>query len=87
MWVSLESFVLSRALDIHAELENPQDREWIHILLAYLRTCTNDTSKELTSEVDEEKSVTQLIRALHTAAASLDSGVYLPNALTIWNYQ
>jgi hypothetical protein len=30
-------------------------------------------SKELTSEVDEEKSVTQLIRALHTAAASLDS--------------
>ncbi|KAG1827035.1 trafficking protein particle complex subunit 10 [Suillus subaureus] len=72
MWVSLESFVLSRALDIHAELENPQDREWIHILLAYIRTCTNDTSKELTSEVDE-KSVTELIRALHTAAASLDS--------------
>ncbi|KAG1877859.1 trafficking protein particle complex subunit 10 [Suillus subalutaceus] len=73
MWVSLESFVLSRALDIHAELENPQDREWIHILLAYLRTYTNDMNKELTSEVDEEKSVTELIRALHTAAASLDS--------------
>lgn len=73
MWISLESFVLSRALDIHAELKNPQDREWIHILLAYLRTCTNDMSKELTSEVDQEKSVTQLIRALHTAAASLDS--------------
>lgn len=73
MWISLESFVLSRALDIHAELENPQDREWIHILLAYLRTCINDMSKELASEVDKEKSVTQLIRALHTAAASLDS--------------
>lgn len=72
--------MLSRALDIHAELENPQDREWIHILLAYLRTCTNDMSKELASEVDEKKSVTQLIRALHTAAASLDSGVYLPYA-------
>ncbi|KAG2116743.1 uncharacterized protein F5147DRAFT_743305 [Suillus discolor] len=73
MWISLESFVLSRALDIHAELKNPQDREWIHILLAYLRTCTNDMSKELTSEVDQEKSVTQLIKALHTAAASSDS--------------
>ncbi|KAG1768331.1 trafficking protein particle complex subunit 10 [Suillus occidentalis] len=73
MWISLESFVLSRALDIHAELENPQDREWIHILLAYLRTCTNDMSKELASGVDKEKSVTQLMRALRTAAASLDS--------------
>ncbi|KAG1764769.1 hypothetical protein EV702DRAFT_1283222 [Suillus placidus] len=73
MWISLESFMLSRALDIHAELENPQDREWIHILLAYLRTCTNDMSKELASEVNKEKSVTQLVRALRTAAANLDS--------------
>lgn len=73
MWISLESFVLSRALDIHAELENPPDREWIHILLAYLRTCTNDMSKELTPEVGGEKSVIQLIRALHTAVATLDS--------------
>ncbi|KAG2367519.1 trafficking protein particle complex subunit 10 [Suillus spraguei] len=73
MWISLESFVLSRALNIHAELEKSPDREWIYILLAYLRTCTNDMSKELTSEVGEEKSVIQLIRALHTAAATLDS--------------
>lgn len=79
--------MLSRALDIHAVLENPQDREWIHILLAYLKTCTNDMSKELASGVDKEKSVTQLIRALRTAAASLDSGVYLLNALAIWNYR
>ncbi|KAG1754504.1 trafficking protein particle complex subunit 10 [Suillus lakei] len=73
MWTSLESFVLSRAIDIHAELGKPQDREWIHILLAYLRTCTNDMSKELASEGVWETSVTQLIRALHTAATSLDS--------------
>lgn len=79
--------MLSRALDIHAELENPQDREWIHILLAYLRTCTNDMSKELASGVDKEKSVTQLIRALRSAAENLDSGVYLLNALAIWNYR
>ncbi|KAG2157362.1 trafficking protein particle complex subunit 10 [Suillus clintonianus] len=73
MWTSLESFVLSRAIDIHAELEKPQDREWIHILLAYLRTYTNDISKELASEEEGEKSVTQLITALHAAAKSLDS--------------
>ncbi|KAG0705896.1 trafficking protein particle complex subunit 10 [Suillus ampliporus] len=73
MWTSLESFVLSRAINIHAELEKPQDREWIHILLAFLRACTNDVNKEIVSEEDGEKGVTMLIRALHTAATSLDS--------------
>ncbi|OJA10941.1 hypothetical protein AZE42_04658 [Rhizopogon vesiculosus] len=73
MWTSLESFMLSRAINTHAELERPQDREWIHTLLSFLRTYANDTSKELISEEGDEKYVTHLINALHTAASSLDS--------------
>lgn len=74
--------MLSRAINTHAELERPQDREWIHILLSFLRTYTNDMSKELISEEDEGKYVTHLISALHTAATSLDSGICFLNTLT-----
>ncbi|KAG1756516.1 trafficking protein particle complex subunit 10 [Suillus paluster] len=73
MWTSLESFMLSRAINIHAELEKPRDREWIHILLAFLRTCTNDVSTELVTEENGEMGVTQLVGALHTAVMRLDS--------------
>jgi len=67
--------MLSRAINTHAELEGPQDREWIHILLSFLRTYTNDMAKELISEEVMEKYVTHLIGALHTTAKSLDSGM------------
>jgi len=75
--------MLSRAINTHAELERPQDREWIHTLLSFLRTYANDTSKELISEEGDEKYVTHLINALHTAALSLDSGACLLNAAIV----
>jgi len=74
--------MLSRAINTHAELERPRDREWIHILLSFLRTYTNDMSTELISENDEEQYITHLITALRTAASSLDSGMCLLSAVT-----
>jgi trafficking protein particle complex subunit 10 len=71
--------MLSRAINTHAGLGSPQDREWIHILLSYLRTYTNDMDKEVLSE--DDKYVTQLISALRVASMSLESGMCFLNAV------
>ncbi|KAH7915010.1 trafficking protein particle complex subunit 10 [Hygrophoropsis aurantiaca] len=80
MWTSLESFMLSRAMDTHAKLDKPHDREWIHILLAFLKTYINDTTQEvLMPEEDMRQYVTQLVGALTSAAHKLDSDLAHPD--------
>lgn len=67
--------MLSRAIDTHAALEKPHDREWIHILLAFLKTYVNDRSTELVmSGQDIVEYIAGLVSALREAAGKLDSG-------------
>ncbi|KAI9065113.1 hypothetical protein FKP32DRAFT_1674998 [Trametes sanguinea] len=85
-WTSLEAFMLNRALDIHAAAEKPKDREWIHILLHFLRAYVDDMGKDLLlSKEDSEAYVAQLVQALKDAAHELDSDTPYPDhpALTI----
>ncbi|KAF9246256.1 trafficking protein particle complex subunit 10 [Melanogaster broomeanus] len=80
MWTSLESFMLSRAIDTHADLGKPRDREWIHILLAFLKTYVNETSTELLiSEEDIKTYVSRLAVALREAVEKLDSDLNHPD--------
>ncbi|KAF8136643.1 trafficking protein particle complex subunit 10 [Boletus edulis] len=73
-WTSLESLMLSRAIDTHAALKKPRDREWIHILLAFLKTYVTDRSTELVmSEDDIMEYIAGLVSALREAAEKLDS--------------
>jgi hypothetical protein len=75
MWTSLESFMLSRALDTHAELQRPKDGEWIHILLSFLRSIVEKSGKEmLIHEQDKKEYVSRLVDELHIAAFKLDTG-------------
>lgn len=70
--------MLSRAIDTHAALKKPRDREWIHILLAFLKTYVNDRNTELVvSDEDIEDYITGLMSALREAAENLDSGQWL----------
>ncbi|KAI9571283.1 hypothetical protein HD554DRAFT_2169127 [Boletus coccyginus] len=79
-WTSLESLMLSRALDTHAALQKPRDREWIHILLAFLKTYTNDRSTELvTSDEGIKEYIAGLVSALRVAAEKLDSDLIHPD--------
>ena len=78
MWTSLESFMLSRALDTHADLQRPKDREWIHVLLAFLKAYVEELGKELLMHEDDKKEyISRLVGELHTAAIELDTGVML----------
>lgn len=67
--------MLSRAIDTHAALKKPHDREWIHILLAFLKTYVNDRSTVLVmSDGNIKEYITGLVVALREAAEKLDSG-------------
>ncbi|KAI8998488.1 trafficking protein particle complex subunit 10 [Trametes punicea] len=79
-WTSLEAFMLNRALDIHAAAEKPKDREWIHILLHFLRAYVDDLGKDLLlSKQDSEAYVGRLVMALKDAAHELDSDTPYPD--------
>lgn len=67
--------MLSRALDIRAALRKPDDREWIHILLSYLKTFVDGQGTELLAhEEDKVTYVEQLVTAMQAAAFKLDAG-------------
>ena len=70
--------MLNRALDIHASAEKPRDREWIHILLHFLRAYVDDMGRDLLmNKEDSEAYVAHLVQALNDAARELDSGMRL----------
>lgn len=67
--------MLSRALDTHAKLHKPKDREWIHILLSFLKAYVDDFGKELLMhEEDKEVYVSQLVNEMRSAVCELDAG-------------
>ncbi|KAK7693660.1 hypothetical protein QCA50_003229 [Cerrena zonata] len=72
-WTSLESYMLFQALDIHAAAEKPKDREWIFILLNFLKAYVQDLGKELlTGGEDHATYVKDLISALHEATRDME---------------
>ena len=75
MWTSLESFMLSQALDTYVDLNKAKDTEWIHVLLAYLRTYIDNQGTDLLlHEVDKVTYITELVNGLKTAVSELETG-------------
>lgn len=67
--------MLSRALDVHTALGKPKDREWMHILLSFLKAYVEGLGGELLMrEEDKTTYVTELVKALKTSASELDTG-------------
>ncbi|KAJ7582878.1 trafficking protein particle complex subunit 10 [Mycena floridula] len=80
MWTSLESRMLSKALDIHASLEKPHDTEWIHILLSFLKTYVEGLGTELLMrEEDKVQYVSKLVNEMQVASSTLDADLAHPD--------
>ncbi|KAF7983988.1 hypothetical protein HWV62_17458 [Athelia sp. TMB] len=80
MWTSLESLMLSQAIDTHAKLNNPKDREWIHITLSYLKTYVEELGNELLLHEDDKVAyVGKLIAEMRNAAQDLESDFAYPD--------
>ncbi|PSR94078.1 hypothetical protein PHLCEN_2v4506 [Hermanssonia centrifuga] len=73
-WTSLEAFMLIRALDLHSSAEKPKDREWMVVLLEFLKAYVQDLGKALLiTKEDHAAYVTSLINGLKDVAHSLQS--------------
>ncbi|KAF4615296.1 hypothetical protein D9613_003220 [Agrocybe pediades] len=80
LWTSLESFMLSRALDTHANLDSPQNVEWIHIVLSFLKTYVEQIDAEmLMHEVDKVEYISQLVKSLRASVEELDNDLAHPD--------
>jgi hypothetical protein len=77
MWTSLESFMLSRALEVHLKLDRPKDREWIHMSLAFLKAYVEGGGKALLVQGEEEAN--KLLGSLREAAGTLEDGLLFPH--------
>lgn len=76
-WTSLESLMLSQALDVHTTIEKPRDREWINVLLSYLKTCVVDTNAlPLLHNEDRNAYISQLIDNLKVTSEALEAGKF-----------
>ncbi|KAJ7940762.1 trafficking protein particle complex subunit 10 [Mycena leptocephala] len=79
MWTSLESLMLSLALDTHAELDKTKDREWIHILLSFLKTYVDTVGLDLLMhEEDSVEYISRLVQAMRDSATMLESDLSHP---------
>ncbi|KAJ7905373.1 trafficking protein particle complex subunit 10 [Mycena olivaceomarginata] len=79
MWTSLESLMLSLALDTHAELDKTKDREWIHILLSFLKTYVETVGLDLLMhEEDSVEYISRLVQAMRDSATMLEADLSHP---------
>lgn len=70
--------MLSQALDIHSAVGKPRDRDWVYLLLDFLKAYIQDLGKQLLlTEPDHVTYVTNLVHALSDAARDAPSGMYL----------
>lgn len=74
-WTSLEAFMLTRALDLNESVEKPHDKEWLLVLLDYLKAYVQDLGKALLITKEDHVTYTSsLAQELHKAAVALESG-------------
>lgn len=67
--------MLSRALDAHAEMDQPKDNEWMHNLLSYLKSLIEHKGDQLLiHQEDKEEYISQLVSLLTQTTQGLDSG-------------
>ena len=75
--------MLTRALDLHSEAEKPRDREWITLLLEYLKAYVQDFGKALLITKEDHVAYTSsLISALSDSARALKAGTLFKDSLT-----
>jgi hypothetical protein len=64
-WTSLESYMLSQALNVHVLAGADRDKQWVNIALSYLKVCESGRNGELlTSQEDSATYITNLVDSL-----------------------
>jgi trafficking protein particle complex subunit 10 len=67
--------MLTRALDLHESVKQPRDRDWLLLLLEYLKAYVQDLGKALLITKDDHIAYTSsLVHALREAAMTIETG-------------
>ncbi|KAI0341805.1 hypothetical protein BDW22DRAFT_1377071 [Trametopsis cervina] len=75
-WTSLEAFMLTRSLDLHATSQKPRDKEWLNVLLDFLKAYVQDLGKALLITTEDHVAyTTSLVGRLRETSESLESEV------------
>jgi hypothetical protein len=78
-WTSLESYMLSQALDVHVLAHTDRDKQWVNIALSYLKVCESCRNGELlTRQEDSATYITNLVDSLKTAVDQLSESLSYP---------
>ncbi|OCH95045.1 hypothetical protein OBBRIDRAFT_788779 [Obba rivulosa] len=79
-WASLEAFMLTRALELHETVEKAKDRDWIHLVLEFLKAYVDDFGRELIMlDENKEEYISKLLAALKDAAKKLQADLLHPD--------
>ena len=71
-WTSLESYMLSQAINVYALAGTNRDKQWIHIALKYLKLWSNGSIDELlTRQNDNATYITNLVGSLKVSVDKL----------------
>jgi hypothetical protein len=79
-WTSLGCYMHYRAMKIHSQMSIPRDREWIHVLLDFLKAYIVDMSQEFVVQNNEKTYMSDIIDSLRIAASELQSGQKEPRS-------
>ena len=73
--------MLTHALNLYSSSQQSKDRDWIYLVLEFLKAYVEDLGKELLVEADDHRAyISGLIAAFKDAAANLQSGLLLLSA-------
>jgi hypothetical protein len=67
--------MLSKALDTFGQLELPQDGEWIHLVLSYLKAWVEQSGEMLMYGRNRTDYVRELVSSLKTSLDRLETGM------------
>jgi hypothetical protein len=71
-WTSLESYMLSQAIDVYSLVSTARDKQWVNIVLAYLKLYSGGSNHELlTHQTDSTAYITNVVDSLKTVVDTL----------------
>jgi len=81
-WTSLESYMLSQAINVHALAGTNRDKQWVNIVLKYLKLWSSGSIGEsLTRQDDSAMYIANLVESLKLAVDELSERLWFFFAL------
>ncbi|KAF7440398.1 hypothetical protein PC9H_000743 [Pleurotus ostreatus] len=80
MWTSLEAFMLCRALHAYSKGPIPDSREWVSLVLSFMKLCIDELGMSLVDfQGDVKSQIDDLLESVQKVASQLDPELVYPD--------